>query len=42
MFAVYNYMQLQNYKEAIINLEKIIQINNKLPDVYYIAVCLMF
>ena len=40
MFAVYNYMQLQNYKEAIINLEKIIQINNKLPDVYYnIAVC---
>ncbi len=40
MFATYNYMQLQNYKEALVYLEKIIQINKKLPHVYYnIAVC---
>ena len=40
MFATYNCMQLQNYKEALVYLEKIIQINKKLPHVYYNkAVC---
>ncbi len=35
MFTANNYMQIKNYENALIYLEKLIQLNQKLPQIYY-------
>ena len=35
MFTANNYMQIKDYENALIYLEKLIQLNQKLPQIYY-------